>query len=635
MKKNVYLTQIAISYLPPTYLPYGMGCISAYLKNDPEITAVYDIKPIIFIRESVEQVLARIVDPFCVALSCSAWNYEYSKVLAKRIKELYPECIIILGGHSVAPGGGQLDELAFVNYLTHGEGEEVTVQLLKAIGGSLPFEAVKNLSFRRGKEVITTPNYTPPDISGYPSPYLEGVFDEIIDEFPGTEFHAVLETNRGCPYTCSYCEWGYTHKIRKRSLDVIKKEIDWISGRKIEYCYCADANFGIFERDIEIAKYVIECRKKNGYPKIFKPNYAKESNDNVFQAGYLLNSNKADKGVSLAYQSVDAKTLENIGRKNFTMEQFAALEKRYREANIPTYTELILGLPGETLESFQRGMCKIMEGGQHDSMLVYDCQVYPNSPMADPEYQKKHGIKTTVFPLAGLHFNPEYQGITEECAIVTETASMPKEDWVNAGIFAQMLQAFHHLGLVKYVAIFLNKAHKISFYEFYTKLYAYIFEEATGYVHDFFVSLRETRRDPSYPTWVYQKDEFGKTTGWYAEEGVFLEMVSHFDDFKRTIRPFICAFLPDDAFRSALLDYQFALIRLLNTEKVVIRSEYNFYDYFENGAQLKKQPCVLTIKTDKVVDNWADYAREIIWFGKRRRMSLMINLNDETKYEEL
>ena len=611
-----------------------MGCISAYLRNDPEITEVYDIQPILFIRERVDAVLDHIADPYCVALSCSAWNYEYNKVLAGKIKEKFPTCIIIFGGHSISPGGDQLLGLPFVDFLTHGEGEESTAQLLKALSGSLTFEQVPNLSYRQNGKLLTTKSYTPSDISSYPSPYLMGVFDEIIDDHPDVEFHAVLETNRGCPYTCSYCEWGYTHRIRQRSLDVIKKEIDWISNRRIEYCYCADANFGIFERDIEIAEYVIECRRKNGYPRIFKPNYAKESNDNVFRAGYLLNSNQADKGVSLAYQSVDEKTLENIGRRNFTMEQFAALEKRYREANIPTYTELILGLPGETLESFQRGMCRIMESGQHDSMLVYDCQVYPNSPMADPDYQKRFGIKTTVFPLAGLHFNPEYQGITEKCAIVTETASMPKEDWVNAGIFAQMLQAFHHLGLLKYVAIYLHKVCRISYYDFYTGLYTYLFEEATGYVHDFFVSLRARRHDPSYPTWVYQKDEFGKTTGWYAEEGVFLEMASHFDDFKQTIYPFLCAFFLDRAFLDELLQYQFALIRLLNVKKVVIRSKYNFYDFFENGAKLKKQDTVLTIKTDKVVDNWADYAKEIIWFGKRRKMSLMINLNDEIMYEE-
>ena len=154
MKKNVYLTQISMSYLPPTYLPYGMGCISAFLRNDPEITEEYEIKPIIFIRETVDEVLGRIVDPFCVALSCSAWNFEYNKVLAKRIRELFPECIIILGGHSVGPGGTLLEELPFADYLTHGEGEEATAQLLKEISGRMPHDRVYNVYDREeGKNI--------------------------------------------------------------------------------------------------------------------------------------------------------------------------------------------------------------------------------------------------------------------------------------------------------------------------------------------------------------------------------------------------------------------------------------------------------------------------------------------------
>lgn len=635
MKKNVYLTQLSISYLPPVFLPYGMGCISAYLKKDSQITEIYDIKPIIFIRERVEKVLERIIDPYCVAMSCSAWNFEFNKALARMIKEKYPACVIVFGGHSVGPGGALLDELPFVDFLTHGEGEEATAQLLKALNGGMRFEDVYNLSFRSDGVTINTRSYTPKDISRYPSPYLEGVFDEIIDDLPEIEFHAVLETNRGCPYTCSYCEWGYTHNVRKRSLDTIKKEIDWISERQIEYCYCADANFGIFDRDVEIAEYVIERRKKNGYPKIFKPNYAKESNDNVFRAGCLLNANKADKGVSLAYQSVDPATLENIGRKNFTMKQFSELESRYRAAGIPTYTELILGLPGETLESFERGICTIMESGQHDTMMVYDCQVYPNSPMASPEYRKKFGIKTTSFPLAGLHFNPDYRGIVERCDIITETNTMSKDGWVNAGIFAQMLLAFHHMGLLKYVAVFLNREYGVSYYDFYTGLYSYLCEKASGYVHDFFLSLKERRNDSTFPTWVYQKDEFGKTTGWYAEEGVFLEMASHFETFKSTVMPFISGFFSDKELQAELLKYQFSLVRLLNVEKVVVRSEYNFYDYFENGAELKKRQTVLTVRTEKIVKSWAEYAREIVWFGKRRKMTIMINVDDEAVYEEI
>ena len=65
---------------------------------------------------------------------------------------------------------------------------------------------------------------------------------------------------------CSYCEWCFTHKIRKFPIEKIKAEIEWIASKKIRYCYCADANFGILERDVEIAKYVVE--QKN-YGKLY------------------------------------------------------------------------------------------------------------------------------------------------------------------------------------------------------------------------------------------------------------------------------------------------------------------------------------------------------------------------------
>ena len=86
-------------------------------------------------------------------------------------------------------------------------------------------------------------------------------------------------------------------------------------------------------------------------------------------------------------------TARNIGRKNLTMEHFASLMKKYNEAGIPTYSELILGLPAETKESFCKGICKLLENGQHNSVSVYHCEVLPNSELAQPEYIEKHKIE--------------------------------------------------------------------------------------------------------------------------------------------------------------------------------------------------------------------------------------------------
>lgn len=638
MKEKFYLVQIGVSYSSPVFLPYSVGCIAAYLKRDEEITAHYDIPDIIVMREKIDDILKRFDNPSYVAFSCFTWNLEYNKTLAIRLKEKFPDVKIIFGGHSVPNDSGFLDEYEFIDILMHNEGEETTALFLKAMKNGESLSTVPNISFRTDNGNVTTEFRHPCDLSSYPSPYIDGIFDNIMKENPDKEFHATLETNRGCPYGCSYCEWCFTKKIRPFPIEKIKSEIEWIAKNKIKYCYCADANFGIMERDVDIAAYVIEQKKKYGYPDVFKPCYAKESDETVFKAGYLLNKNHADKGVTLAYQSLDEKTLANIGRKNLTLEHFADLDARYNEAGIPTYTELILGLPGETYESFCKGMCRLLDSGQNNSMTVYECQVYPNAPMGSREYQEKFGIKTSRIPLLGIHYNPEFNGVPEYFDIITETSTMPKSDWVKACMFSVILQTFHHLGLIRYFAIHLHLEKGVSYYDFYNSLFDYIYKENKGFLNEFFTSLYQRKADTEAADWTYNRDIFG-TTGWYFEEGAFLEMAYHSDAFWTEIRPFLEKFDIDSELFGELFEYQKNLVRLPDVSEVEIKSKFNFYKYFEAAAEnadavLVKKNCVLSIKAHKQISSWEEYAREIIWFGKRYSATLLVNPREIITYSE-
>ena len=143
-------------------------------------------------------------------------------------------------------------------------------------------------------------------------------------------------------------------------------------------------------------------------------------------------------------------------------------------------------------------------------------------------------------------------------------------------------------------------------------------------MHDLFVSLKERRADTETADWTYQRDEFS-STGWYFEEGAFLELASNLLQFKDEIRPFIESFSLDQDLLEELIKYQFSLIRQLNTKCITVKSKYNFYEFFERGKPLEKAQCELRITAKKNVDNWADYAREFVWFGKRYSATLMVN----------
>ncbi len=630
MKKNIYLVQVNVTYSESlVYLPYASGCIMAYAQTDDIINDNFNFASILYQRKSIEESLAMIDNPYLVGFSSYVWNMEYNKALARAIKAKYPDCFIMFGGHNVPYNTSLLETEPYIDFLIHGEGELCFVNLLKALLKN-DFSDMADVSLRIDGTCVMLPRgtYLLP-VENLPSPYLTGIFDKMFEENPNMTFHCTLETNRGCPYSCAFCDWCFTEKIRFFPLEKVKEEIKWISAHKIPYCYCADANFGINERDMEIAKCVVECNRKNGYPQTFKPCYAKNSDDRVFEIGKFLNDSGVDKGVTLAYQSMSPEVLENIGRKNLDVEYFTKLNARYADAGIPTYTELILGLPGETYESFCHGICNLLEAGQHNSMTVYTCQVYCNSPIAQPEFVEKYKIRWERQKLHGIHYPADFNGVQEYYDVVVETKDMSKDDWVKANMFSVCLQSFHHLGLLRCFAIYARYELGISYYDFYNRLLDYIFDAKGSYICDLFESIRKETADTEHSKWCYQKDIFSKV-GWYFEEGIFLDCVYNIEKFWPSIEGFTESLGIDTSVYGELLDYQKNILRFPGQRKVEVESEYDFYNYFNRiydnrYAPLEKIRNRLEIETEKKIDRWDDYAREIIWFGKRRSATLLTN----------
>ncbi len=635
--KNIYLAQINVMYSDRiAYLPYGAGCIAAYVFADEEIQKEFRLGELLFLRERPEDALERIKDPFVVGFSCFVWNMEYNKALAALVKERYPDCTIVFGGHNIPEDTSVLEENSFIDVLVHGEGERVFKELLWGLRRG-DISGVENISYRKdGKCVSTERGNGCYSLEEYPSPYLAGYFDNMITDYPTIEFQATLETNRGCPYQCAFCDWCFTERLRMFPMEKIKAEIKWMSEKKIAYCYCADSNFGIVPRDMEVAQYVVDCHNSTGYPGIFKPCYAKNSDELVFGIGKLLNSNGVDKGVTLAYQSINPEVLENIGRRNLDIEYYTKLNARYTAEGIPTYTELILGLPGETYKSFCEGLCYLLEAGQHNSMTVYTCQVYCNAPLAEPRYKEKFGIRWERVPLHGIHYPANFNGVQEYYDVIVETKDMSKEEWVRANMFSVCLQSFHHLGLLRCFAVYCRYEKGISYYDFYNRLLDYIYSDESSYLYSLFNMIREKTNDTEYSDWCYQNDIFSPV-GWYFEEGAFLDMAYNKDKYQKEIKGFVDSLGIDEDVKESLFKYQNDIIRYPSQETVTVESGYDFYSYFENIYEdsytaLEKKNIRLTIELEKKIYDWATYAREIIWYGKRRSATLCTNPREKITF---
>ena len=382
--------------------------------------------------------------------------------------------MIIFGGPQI-PNYSEdyLKEYDFIDIAVRGEGEKTFAEILEANLKDKNFKNIFGITYRDKYGNIIRNNQEQillKDLNIFPSPYLEGIFDEIMNQTK-INFQAIVETNRGCPFGCSYCSWGQgglSKRYRFFSPQRIEQIAEWTGKNKIGYVFCADSNFGMFKEDIKTAKSFVNVKQKYNFPEKFRVCYSKNTEENVFEIGKLLHENKMEKSITLSLQTASSLAADNVRRQNIKMEVFNNLQQKYNEAGIPTYTELILGLPGETYESFLEGIENCLKSGIENQLFSYHCQIYPNAEMGNIEYQKKYGIKTIKCPLKEVHAVPRESGIPEEYEeVIIATNTMPEQDWKKAYVVSLVMQLFHGLKVAFYPMKHIVNKYNIKYTDFF------------------------------------------------------------------------------------------------------------------------------------------------------------------------
>ena len=623
--KNVYFFQVSDAFSSRSdqiYLPYAAGTLAAAAWSDPEIASCWALKKIIYRRETPESILAALEQPAVSAFSNYVWNFEFNLRTARLIKERYPDCTVVFGGHNVSRAQNLPDRYPFIDVLIFGEGEEVFHRLLLALMRGEALCEVPNIAYRENG-VQRYSAERPVCGTDYPSPYTMGIFDPILEENPGTRFSSILETNRGCPYHCAFCDWGpMSAKVRQFPLSRAADDIRWFSEHKIDYIWGADGNFGLFPRDRQIAEMLVEAKKKTGYPQQIKVNYAKLNGDNVFYITKLFAENGLSKSTTMSLQSTSEEALRITGRKNVSDEIFARLISVYRRHRIPTYTELVLALPGETKQSFFEGIGKIIASGQHSVIEVYDCIVLPNSTLADPAYMEKYGIRTVRLPYVQQHTSSVNFDITEYSETVVETNTMSAQERADCRYLAVVVQCFHSMGLLRDLAIFAHLEKGTDYDVFYAGLAEWL--------------LRQTDKEWNVFPSVYRKislvnqgvneqyiydSRFGDVY-WPMDEGAFLNIITHYDAFFADIEDFLAQTGIFDDIAREVLRYCKAVVRQPKPYRYPIPFGYHFPQYFScalENAPVPLKKLKITVDTSEIPEygQFRDYAREIVWFGRR------------------
>lgn len=629
--RNIYFVQANNVYgndRRSVYIPYASGCIAAYAFDDKKIKSECRLAGFVYTHEPIKQAVQKMKEPFIAAFSCSVWNYEYNKALAKALKKEYPEVIIVFGGHNVLRDFETFEECPEADILIYREGEEAFRQIVLNLLDGKELSDVANIAYKKNGEYIKTKEKSF-CLSEYPSPYLNGIFDGIADG--ETSFSAILETNRGCPFHCSFCDWGTLgSRVRLFPMERIKAEMDWIAGHKIEYVYCADGNFGLFDRDEEIAEYIISLKKETGYPKNFRVCFTKNRTEFVKKICMRFNKYGLDKAQTLSFQSLSPTVLENIGRKNISLEHFRELMNEYSRCGISTSSELILGLPGETKESFTGGICDLLEYGQHKAIQVYTCDLLPNSEMGSPEFVEKFGIETVRTPFSQAHCSAsEKHEVCEYNTTVVKTNSLSREDWIYCVVFACLVQAFHNIGFFRTVALYLRNEMNISYYDIYSGILEFSKnsqDTACNAVYSVITGFAAGMLRGENP-WAVACEPLGDIC-WQFDEIYFLKSLERADEIFDELDSFIaCKYGRNDKIK-AVFEYQRSILkRVGNGGKREITSDYDFYGYCKRiydgcRAPLEKKKITVSVEDDMPCGSLYEYACKVVWYGRNQAAAL-------------
>ncbi len=270
------------------------------------------------------------------------------------------------------------------------------------------------------------------DLNEIPSPYLNGMLDSFFDG----PFIPILETNRSCPYRCTFCAWGIgTQKLMRFDDQRVLKEIEYIYERckKASTLFIADANFGILERDAIFAAKIFEGYQKKGFPYHVGVQWNKTRPDRIIKTAKAFGSVDAD-GKSIApigasMQTIDDDVLTAIKRKNLTFEQINQIQKELKAIGMKdnSFSELIIGLPNETKKSHIDANRKLIDLGFE--VWNYFLHLLPGTEMDEEEYRKKY-FKETGWRLHDNAFGI-YRGkkIFEAQETVLSTTSLSVEDF--------------------------------------------------------------------------------------------------------------------------------------------------------------------------------------------------------------
>lgn len=436
----------AWQFLDPIYSPYA---------NSPE--------------ELVDQIVSQ--NPDVLGISCYIWNNSLTTWVAEQVKLKLPDVKIIAGGPSLTYWKQQdwfkkhwyidlvcnytgYGEIFITDYLDGKKLKDIAYSVYPDLGRTVWNESSVNLQPRDFK---------------WPMPYKDNI--EYLKRFK--EKHSIvkftLDTSRGCPYGCVFCEWGggTSTKVSFKPLSAVIEELELaFELLQPKYIDVNNANFGISKDDLFIAQKICELHQQynNCVADVDVYGPSKTSKPRLKEIMILFAKNKVVQDIKISIQSTDKTILDNIKRIDMPFddqrEMFKPVADQY---NLPMKYEIMMGLPGETLDTYYKTLSDL--DNLNAFPMIHEWIMIDSSPADKEPYFTDMKIKTKTIVyhkhIYTSHLKPKgFQNIENGFRNIVDDIKFKSADPPKfvVGTYSYTEREWGEMLLAKYMITFLYKS---------------------------------------------------------------------------------------------------------------------------------------------------------------------------------
>jgi radical SAM superfamily enzyme YgiQ (UPF0313 family) len=446
------LTHTGSKSYSPNLIPYPIGCIKSYCLEYSKFASEFEIEIFKDPQEFIDAAIKK--KSSIIGFGNYVWNLELSTDIAKEIKSMNPETLIVFGGPNFPLEDTKriewLKERPFIDIYVTGDGEENFTKIVDSWYQCKNIEKVKEEKIPGCYSLVNNELYKTQEFSSriedldiIPSPYLKGYLDRFLEN---PRLSPLIESNRGCPFTCTFCVDGNTSrtKVFQKSVSRFEQEMEYIATHyKGKMLTIADLNFGMFSRDIDISTSIAKMKEKYDYPYYIQVSAGKNNKPRILECAKILDGSMS---LAASVQSLDKEVLEKVKRNNISEQQLLEMTKAGNELSANTYSEVILALPGDSKEKHFKTVLKLADS-EINIISMYQCMILEGSELGSNFSKKSWNMQTKyrVLPRCfGIYNFGEKEILSAEIEeICVSTGTLPIEDYYESRSFALTIGLFY------------------------------------------------------------------------------------------------------------------------------------------------------------------------------------------------